>query len=404
MLKGLLIGMTAVAVVSDSMLLPFYPQFFSGRFGIESPLHVGLYLAAACLTVMLSLPAWARLAKRIDPLVLLIYTQIVAGVLCVTCYVLTNVMTFWAVSMGMLVFKASYLLIYPYVMRLERRDRHASTIGVLSVVVHFGGILGALLGGLALDYGEARDIFLVMAVSDVIQVAVCLFLVAKGAHRPAIDTVDETPAPEAPTAGSGAIRLGLVMLVFYFSAFLIRPFFVLHWESVSGLVDASVSALVFAIPGAVALLALVLNARIRRRGGRPGERLVTLLMLGIAGLLLQASPLVPVMLTGRVLFGWALFQITVRLEVMIFELGTPASYASDYSKVHIFQNLGVLGASFAAGSMVSAFGLASPFFLAALGFLTTALLFTLLLQHVLGSRQAAASGRAAPYRARGLSQ
>ncbi|MCG7600579.1 MFS transporter [Halomonas sp. McH1-25] len=404
MLKRLLIAMTAVAVVSDSMLLPFYPQFFAGRFGIDSPVHVGLYLATACLTVMLALPAWARLAKRIDPLVLLIYTQVAAGVLCVTCYTLRDVLTFWAVSMAMLVFKASYLLIYPYVMRLEHRDSHAGTIGVLSVVVHFGGILGALLGGVALDHGEARDIFLVMAVSDVIQVVVCLFLVMRGVHRPTADTAVEPPTSTTRASGHGIIRLGLVMLVFYFSAFLIRPFFVLHWEAVSGLVNASMSALVFAIPGAVALLALVWNAHARRQGGRPGERLATLLIMGTAGLLLQASPLAPVLLVGRVLFGWALFQVTVRLEVLIFETGTPDSYASDYSKAHIFQNLGVLGASFATGSTVSTFGLASPFLMAALGFVATALLFPLLLQPVLKPRQADISGSAAPYRARGLSQ
>ena len=33
-LKFLLIAMTAVAVVADSMLLPFYPQYFSERFGV----------------------------------------------------------------------------------------------------------------------------------------------------------------------------------------------------------------------------------------------------------------------------------------------------------------------------------------------------------------------------------
>ncbi|WP_458526977.1 MFS transporter, partial [Onishia taeanensis] len=193
-----LIGVTAVAVVSDAMLLPFYPRFFAERFGVTSAEPVGLYLAASSLVVMLALPAWARGVNLIGTLRLLIGTQIAAGIACLACAVVTSLPLFWALSMLMLVFKASYLLVYPYLIRRTPAERHAATIGLLSVVVHFGGILGAVIGGLVLEHWPASYIFRVMAISDLLQVLVCAGLLARerrAALRPGPALIPE-PSPE----------------------------------------------------------------------------------------------------------------------------------------------------------------------------------------------------------------
>jgi MFS transporter, DHA1 family, multidrug resistance protein len=76
---------------------------------------------------------------------------------------------------------------------------------------------------------------------------------------------------------------------------------------------------------------------------------------------------------GRVMFGWALFQIVVKLDVTMFALSTPASYAADFSVINFFQNLGVLLASFAAGAIVDEAGLRAPFLAASAGLVLTAL-------------------------------
>ncbi len=366
-----LVAVTAVAVVSDAMLLPFYPQFFAERFGVSDPSHVGGYLAMSCLVVMLALPGWARLARRVGTLRLLIGTQVVAGALSLSCAVVTSLPWFWGLSLAMLVAKASYLLVYPYLMHFEPQDRHASVIGTLSVVVHAGGILGAVIGGLVLEHWQAAQVFRVMAVSDALQVAVCLLLLRRGRAPHA------APATSPAPGTSGAIlRLGLVMLLFYFSATLARPFFAQYWELASGLSGEVLAGAVFAIPGGVAVVLLALDLLGRRPGG---EAIVLPLAIGLTGLLLQASGEVAAILAGRLLFGWALFRVTVRLEVRIFRLSTPARYASDFSKIHVFQGLGVLVASWGAGHLVDAQGLASPFLVAALGFVLCALAHRLLL-------------------------
>lgn len=366
-----LVAVTAVAVISDAMLLPFYPQFFAVRFGVEAPSHIGAYLAMSCLVVMLALPAWARLARRAGTLRLLIGTQLVAGALSLACAVVTSLPWFWGLSLAMLVAKASYLLVYPYLMHFAPQDRHATLIGVLSVVVHAGGILGAVIGGLVLEHWQAAQVFRVMAVSDALQVAVCLLLLKHGRAPHAAPAT-----PPAPGTSGAILRLGLVMLLFYFSAYLARPFFAQYWELASGLPGELLAGAIFAIPGAVAVALLALDLLGRRSGG---EAIAVPLAIGLTGMLLQASGEVAAILAGRVLFGWALFRVTVRLEVRLFRLSTPARYASDFSKIHLFQGLGVLIASWGAGRLVDAQGLASPFLVAALGFVLCALAHRLLL-------------------------
>lgn len=170
------------------------------------------------------------------------------------------------------------------------------------------------------------------------------------------------------------LRLASVMLLFDFSAYLIRPFFAAYWQQVTGSHSAWLSGLAFAIPGIVAIVALGLQARLRQCGGERPDHTLGNLLLGAVGLLLQAAPEPALIVLGRVLYGWALFQIVVKLEVTLFRLSTPQRYARDYGITNFFQNLGVLLASFAAGFIVDRHGLQLPFLLAALGFVLTALL------------------------------
>jgi len=369
-LKFFLVAMIVVSVISDSMLIPFYPQFFAAAFSITSPQHVGLYLSASCFAVMLAFPLWAAAAKHMPVLRLLIYTQFAAGVLSILCYQSGSLPDFWFVSLLMMVFKASYLLIYPFVMSLEHKDKHGGTIGLLSVIVHLGAIAGAGIGGFALDLFEPRLVFLLMSVGDFLQMLVCAFLLGK----------DKTAHPaqqhpsEPATTGNLVYRLGLIMLLFYFSVYLIRPFFSRYWESISAWNGGIVTGLVFAIPGAIALLALCINKSMR--SSKHG--IVSAFLLGMFGLLLQASGQQAIVLLGRCLFGWALFQATVRLDLLLFEVSTPASYAADFSKIYFFQSLGALIASYTAGSLVAAQGLQIPFIAGALGLALTAFLYALL--------------------------
>lgn len=386
-LRFYIITMTVLAVISDAILIPFYPQFFNARYGMDSAIHVGFYVAAISLAVMCTLPFWARLAKRIEPLYLLVYTQCAAGTFSVLSNWAPDVVSFWVLTMLMFMCKSSYLLMYPYMMRLTPKKLHASTIGILSVTVHFGAIFGAVVGGFIMQAWGPRACILAMAAGDFFQMFVCMYLIRSGkiVHVTRAQVTDAaTPMPLRSRFDLRArlpiLRLALVMLIFDFSAYLIRPFFSMYWQQVTGNPSELFSGAVFAIPGMIAVMALVWQAHLQKRSRKLPDHTIANLALGAIGLLLHAAPEPTLIALGRVLYGWALFQIIVKLEVNLFRLSTPQRYAQDYSITNFFQNLGVLLSSFAAGAIVSRYGLVVPFVLAAVGFILTALLDRLILK------------------------
>lgn len=378
-LRSTIILMTTFAVVSDAILIPFYPQFFAARYGVTSPVHAGAYVAFISIVVMLTLPLWARIAKRLDAMHLLVYTQCAAGVLSVASYFAPTVALFWVLSLAMFMCKSSYLLMYPYMMRLEPKASHAHTIGVLSVVVHFGAIAGAVAGGFVMQVWDAHHCIFAMAAGDFVQMAICLSLIHSHGIARRCRFADEANEGEAPMTKRGLrermpiLRVALLMLAFDFCVYLIRPFMASYWQAVTHTAGELVPGLVFAIPGMVALFALRLNKRLAGLGKRVPDHMLANLLICTVGMLLQGVEAPLWIIVGRVMFGWALFQIVVKLDVTMFALSTPASYAADYSIINFFQNLGVLLASFAAGAIVDEAGLRAPFFIASAGLVVTAL-------------------------------
>jgi MFS transporter, DHA1 family, multidrug resistance protein len=378
-LRTTLIAMSACAVVSDAILIAFYPHFFERRYGVTSAVHVGAYIAAISIAVMCTLPLWARVARRVETMQLLLVTQAAAGVLCALSWFADSVAGFWVLSLLMFMCKSSYLLMYPYLMRLEPAESHGHTIGLLSVVVHVGGIFGAVAGGATLQhYGPAACIGL-MAAGDFAQMGLCAWLIRSGRVVQVVADDAAAPMPRRPAEVRRRIlQLCALMMLIDFGAYLIRPFFSVHWERLSGSNDQLVSGLVFAIPGAAALVALFVNQRARLKGGRLHDQVLANLLLGAAGLLLQAAPHEAAVLIGRALYGWSLFQVIVKFEVMLFRFSTPAAYAHDFSVFNFFQNLGVLLSSFAAGALVQRYGAGPTFVIGAACFAATALLDRLL--------------------------
>jgi predicted MFS family arabinose efflux permease len=372
-LRTALILLTIVSVTADTMILPFYPQFFSQAFGIDSLAHVGYYLAACCLTVMLTFPLWAKVARHVHELPLWVITQTLAGLLGIACYFTTSLWQFWLLSQLMLCLKASYLLIYPYVLRLEERDSHLGLVGLFAVLMQLGGILGAVIGGFLLEQFSPRSLYLWMAASDALQVLVCGYLMWR------LRQGWRTDAHAGPSKSRGwtphVLRLGLLAMVFYASAFFIRPFFTPFWQELnagSWLASVSVSGWIFALPGWVALLGLWVNHK-RPGSDDHGQVLLLAMLYGMVGLWLQASADTALVLIGRLMYAWALFQITVRLELWLFAHSEPEFYGQDFSKLHLMQNVGVIAASLSVGHWVSAWGTASTFLLASIGLFMCAL-------------------------------
>ena len=376
-LRATILLMSAFGVISDSILIAFYPQFFAERYGVTSSVHVGAYIAAISIAVMCMLPVWARVARRIETMHLLVYTQLAAALFCVASAWAPTVEAYWLLTMLMFMTKASYLLMFPYLMRLEAPDKHAVVIGMLSVVIHIGAIFGAAAGGLALQVFGPRFCIGLMAAGDFAQMALCIYLIRSGRVVRVLrrDAEDKPVLPARRSAQGLAVllKLSLLMLLFDFAAYLVRPFFTLYWEETTGIGQQAVTGLVFAIPGVVALIALALKHFLKRQPWFFDHTQMNL-VLGAVGLALQAMPSLWLIVIGRVLYGWALYQVIVKLEVTLFKVSTPDAYARDFAVTNFFQNLGVLLSSFAAGYVVSLLGIPMTFAIAACGLLLTALI------------------------------
>ncbi|OWQ45905.1 hypothetical protein CDL60_18845 [Roseateles noduli] len=377
-----LILMTLFAVISDALPIPFYPQFFAERYGEGSPWHVGAYVAFISITVMCVFPLWVRVARRFETLHILQYTQGVAAALCLASYWAPDLVSYWVLSMAMFAFKSSYLLNFPYLMRTESDETRAGAIGLLSVTAHLGVVLGAVTGGAVIEHWGVRECVLLMALADLVQMGLCTWLIRSRRMVPVLaEDAEERAAPRRFSLGghTAILKLAVVMLLFDFGAALVRPFFSLYWSSLSAAGSEAGGELAagaaFAVPKIVAVCALLIHRWLTLPEQHPTRRTLANLMLGAVGLLLQAAPDIATLLIGRVLLGWALYQLVINFDVQLYQLSTPDDFGRDYGVINIFQNCGVLLASFTAGSLVATLGLRAPFIVAGTAFLLAAALW-----------------------------
>ena len=377
-----LILMTLFAVISDALLIPFYPQFFAERYGEGSPWHVGAYVAFISITVMCVFPLWVRVARRFETLHILQVTQGVAAALCLASYWAPDLASYWVLSMAMFAFKSSYLLNFPYLMRTETDATRAGAIGLLSVTAHLGVVLGAVAGGAVIEHWGVRGCVLLMALADLVQMGLCTWLIRSRRMVPVLaKDAEERAAPRrfSLTGHTAILKLAVVMLLFDFGAALVRPFFSLYWSSLSAAGSEAGGELAagaaFAVPKIVAVGALLVHRWLTLPEQHPTRRTLANLMLGAVGLLLQAAPDMATLLIGRVLLGWALYQLVINFDVQLYQLSTPDDFGRDYGVINIFQNCGVLLASFIAGSLVATLGLRAPFLVASAAFLLAAALW-----------------------------
>ena len=384
--RGLIL-ISALAVVFDALLLPYYPAYFELQFGQTASRSVGDYLASLCAIALVSLPLWACIAKRFGTLRLLGYTQLATALLTAACGMATDEALFWLCSLCMVFFKTSYLLIYPLLLQITPVKSHRGTIGLLTVIVHGGALIGASIGAASLHFFPAAWVWGIMTLGDVVQWLVLIGLMAtlrKALPGPAVLPTTEPSQAEtlvAPTGlftgllKAGLLPLGLLALGIYAIEYLPVPFIVSHWQQITqnpGAVSTQ-ATLVYCIPAAMALLLLALESRnlqalgyrrlpppMRPRYRRFQQHLDTyrhapawLLVALAIGLSLQASSAPAAVILGRCLVGAASFYLLVWLDQQLFRLSHIQDYALHYSLFNGMQNLGCLAAFSSAGFLAA---------------------------------------------------
>jgi len=356
-------------IFSETLLSPFYPQFFRSVFGIADVGYAGYYIFACRLTVILCAPLWGALARRVTARHLLLVGQAGAAVITALMASARDAGDFLVLSVVLLTFKSSYLLLYPLLVQMAGQEQRAATVSRYQMVLHAAVILSALAGAWMVNLSAPLRLFYAVAATDVVQLILCALALRSSPTRAQLGDAPggrvDAPAsnPAIPGAGSHSIgatvALGFVIVTFHLASNVVRPYFTAYLQAQAGL-SLAASSLLFLAPHTAAIGAMLCRGR-TTLGKRPGK--VYLLHVSLLGLSLSLqgwSSNLAAVLVGRLLYGFSLVIAQAALEIHVFASGGQRGLYLPYTLAASAQNGGLLGAPLLASSLVRLHGLLAP--------------------------------------------
>lgn len=350
-------------IFTETLLSPFYPQFFARVFGVEDLEYSGYYIFVCRLTVVVCAPLWGLLARRFEVKHLLFVGQAGAALFTALLATTSTAGQFLALSVVLLAFKSSYLLAYSLIVRLVGRGQLNIAAGNYQAVFHAAIIASTLAGAWIVGMEDPLNLFYWIAAADLLQLGLCVYALR------AVSTRRPVPAAPGETRAVGdrlgfILALGLVVFTFHLANNVIRPYFTAYAQDDFSL-SLEASGVLFLIPSVMAIAAMPFI----RRAALP-ERLPRLYVLGLCalagGLLLQRlSASLAVLAAGRMLYGFFLTVTQAVLEVRLFGASSEERLHFNYGLAVAFQNFGLLAAPLLASSLVDIYNLAMPLLAAA---------------------------------------
>ena len=390
-------------VFTETVLSPFYPQFFQQVFGRTDLALTGNYVATCRLTVLLAAPLWGLLARRIDAIKLLVIGQSIAALLTACLSLASDLTVFFVLTIALLLFKSSYFLFYSALIELQGKAQQAKTVGQVKLVVHLALIASTLASAWVLSFEHPLQLFLLVAVLDVIQVGLCVLVLRQRKipesgqslepqspqPKPSFDqtqdlqsglpvpvepqqasapTIAQEPRP-APSLVQGwpvttIMGYGLLVLAFSMATNAVRPYLTAYSMNVMQL-DRLQSAWLYLLPSLMALCAYpLLKSRLLQQSGfiQRYAVLLTLLILSLLGQALASH--ISLLFLSRMLFGLSLLLAQAQLELYLFQNAAHSPHWY-FSLASTTQHAGQLLAPLAAALVVGIYGLVAPFWLAA---------------------------------------
>lgn len=358
-----------LAVLADSMLIPFYPQFFEQVYQEHSLFVTGSFIAVCRLAMIASFPFWSWLTQKVNPLKILSFTQGTAGVMCILCSFANTLSYFFFCTILIELLKSSYLLIYPYLVKTSTKEKRAAAISGISIILNSGIILSTLLGGYFIEFLQPRYILIAVGIMDILQMLISRFILYKNLSIEKEEEEEEKTRVET-TDGIASMRsfvlLCFITMLFYFAMVIIRPYYTLFLTDTYGTsISITVAAFIFIIPNIVALLLAPFTVKLISSYSLPALLLCSCGLM-IIGTGMQIFPGVkPVMIAGRVIYGSGMFVCEVIVDMMIFNLCSNKNIYKYYSYVNVMQSLSILVAPLLAASLISKYG-QYPLFISAI--------------------------------------
>lgn len=363
----LLLACGFLFVFTETLLAPFYPQFFQRVFGVDALEVSGNYIALCRFAVLLGAPMWGLLARRFDPLWLLIIGQAGAAFFTLLCAFVGNLSEFIVLSVLLLLCKSSYLLFYSLLIQLSGGKRQAQVVGSVQATVNLALISSTIASAWLIQLDNPLRLFILAAALDVLQILLCaLVLSRRGAHS---RVPDANAAPRKHWSWRAMWAFAAVILLFNLAANTVRPYFTLFGQSQLGLSEWQ-AALAFFLPSLMVLVCMPLVPRWCTQARRQSlfSASVALMALALLGQALTTN--YAGLLGARAVFGGSLLLAQASLELHLFE-GAGDEVHWHYTLASVVQNLAQLIAPLLAAALVAWHSLTTPFFAAAMLLLLT---------------------------------
>lgn len=358
-LRKFLYTLALLAVLADSMLIPFYPQFFDRVYQENSLLVTGIFIAVCRLAMIISFPFWSWLTKHIEPIRILIFTQGAAGLLCIVCSFAHTLNYFFIVTVLIELLKSSYLLLYPYLVKTAVQDKRAAAISAISIIMNVGIVISTAIGGYFLEFLQPKHMLIVVGCIDMLQMLISGYVYVKKIHlrKEQEQILSQQETKNTVPALRNFIILCAITLFFYFSMVIIRPYFTLFLtDTYGGSMGIGIAAFIFIIPNMVALAMAPFMVKLTSCCPLPVLLLTScgLMIIGIGMQILPGEQ--QALIAGRILYGAGMFITEVIVDMMIFNLSTDRNIFRYYSYVNVMQSISVLIAPLAAAFLVSTYG------------------------------------------------
>lgn len=349
-----------LAVFTEVLLSPFYPQFFRQVFGVEDLSYTGYYIFICRFTVVLVAPLWGLLSRRFAVKRLLAVGQAGSALMTVLLGTSQTIEQFIFFSVLLLLFKSSYLLVYPLIVEFAGKGQRSTIAGTYQAVFH-GAIVAATIAGAWMVNLEAPlFLFYWIAIADLIQLGLCLIVLRSTPKLSSDSPKVEANRPIGDVGIKFVGAIGLTVLTFQLANNLVRPFFTEYVTAFPFDVSLQTSSILFLIPSVMAIAAMPFI----RKVAQP-QRLPMLYSVGLGLLILSlylqgGTTQLPVLVLSRVVYGFMLAVTQAALELQLFEHSSQNRLHYHYSLVTAFANVGHLGAPLLASYLVNTYSLAAP--------------------------------------------
>lgn len=352
-----------LAVFNEVLLSPFYPQFFRKVFGVEDLAYTGYYIFICRLTVVFCAPIWGILSRNIEVKYLLYIGQAGTAIMAALMGTSNSASQFLVYTIFLLLFKSSYLLVYPLIIQLAGEAKRSTVAGIHQAVFH-GAIVAATIAGAGMvNFTAPLRLFYLIAVADVVQLIICIYILRNVSTRKE-NTQNNQNSENAFVVKNQLgfiVAIGMVILSFQLANNLVRPYFTEYVTTNFLNINLLSSSLLFLIPSIMAIAALPYIRKACKPKALPSIYLVGICLL-VTSLFFQGwTQNIVVLILARVVYGFCLAVTQAALELQLFNSSASNRLHFNYSLAISFANVGHLAAPLMASGLVNTYSLSVPF-------------------------------------------